>query len=87
MPQSDGGISGGNAAIAAVAAYETTPATPAIPANPETIPTGSTPTAAEELITKAMGRQYQIRVIYCEGVTSDAKICSEKYRNFFEYSS
>lgn len=82
MPQSDGAISGGNAAIPAVAAYGTTPAVPAIPANPETIPATATATPAEELITKAMGRQYQIKVIYCEGLTSDATICSEKYRKF-----
>ena len=82
MPQTDGGISGGNAAVAAVAAYGTTPAIPAIPANPESIPAGSTPTSAEALITKAMGRQYQIKVIYCEGLTSDATICSDKYRKF-----
>ncbi len=82
MPQSDGGKAGGNAAIAAVAAYGTTPAAPAIPANPETIPASSTPTPAEELITKAMGRQYQIKVIYCEGVTTTPEICSDKYRKF-----
>ena len=45
-----------------------------IPANPETI--------TDPLITKAMGRQYQTKVIYCEGVTIDATICGEKYRKF-----
>jgi prepilin-type N-terminal cleavage/methylation domain-containing protein len=80
MPQSDG--ANVNAAIAAVAAVGTTPAIPAIPANPETIPATATATPAEELITKAMGRQYQIKVIYCEGLTGDATICSEKYRKF-----
>ena len=87
MPQSDGGISGGNAAIAAIAAVPTatppTPAIPAIPANPETIPANiSSPTTAEQLITKAMGRQYQTKVIYCEGLSSDATICTDKYRKF-----
>ena len=82
MPQTDGGISGGNAAVAAVAAVGTTPAIPAIPANPETIPATSTATAAEQLITKAMGRQYQTKVIYCEGLSSDATICTDKYRKF-----
>ena len=56
---------------------------PAIPANPETIPANLTsPTAAEQLITKAMGRQYQTKVIYCEGLTGDATICTDKYRKF-----
>jgi prepilin-type N-terminal cleavage/methylation domain-containing protein len=75
MPQSDG--ANVNAAIAAVGTN------PAIPANPETIPASLTsPTTAEQLITKAMGRQYQTKVIYCEGVTSDATICTDKYRKF-----
>ena len=81
MPQSDGGISGGNAAVPAVPT--TTPPTPAIPANPETIPANiSSPTTAEQLITKAMGRQYETKVIYCEGLSSDATICTDKYRKF-----
>ena len=74
MPKTDGATSGGNAAVAAVAAYGTTPATPAIPANPETI--------SDPLITKAMGRQYETKVTYCEGVTSDSTICGDKYRKF-----
>jgi prepilin-type N-terminal cleavage/methylation domain-containing protein len=83
MPITDGGISGGNAAVAAVTASGTTPASPAIPANPETIPASITsPTAAEQLITKAMGRQYQTKVIYCQGLTDDATICTDKYRKF-----
>jgi type II secretory pathway pseudopilin PulG len=83
MPQTDGAIAGGNAAVAAVAASGTTPATPAIPANPESIPANVTsPTDSEKLITKAMGRQYQTKVIYCEGVTSDATVCSDSYRKF-----
>jgi prepilin-type N-terminal cleavage/methylation domain-containing protein len=75
MPQSDG--ANVNAAIAAAGTN------PAIPANPETIPASlNSPTTAEQLITKAMGRQYQTKVIYCEGVTSDATICTDKYRKF-----
>lgn len=66
MPQSDGANT--NAAIAAVGT------TPAIPANPETI--------SDPLITKAMGRQYQTKVTYCEGLTSDPTICTDKYRKF-----
>jgi Tfp pilus assembly protein PilV len=82
MPISDGDTTGGNAAMAAVPASGTTPAIPAVPANPETIPATATATAAEELITKAMGRQYQTKVTYCAGITSDATICNEKYRKF-----
>ena len=64
MPQSDGATA--NAAIAAVGT------SPAIPANPETIPANiNSPTTAEQLITKAMGRQYETKVIYCEGLSSD----------------
>ncbi len=74
MPLNDGAKTGGNAAVAGVAAYGTTPAILAIPANPETI--------SDPLITKAMGRQYQTKVIYCEGYDSDATICTDKYRKF-----
>ena len=75
MPQNDG--ANVNAAVAASGTN------PAIPANPETIPASITsPTAAEQLITKAMGRQYQTKVIYCEGLTGDATICTDKYRKF-----
>jgi prepilin-type N-terminal cleavage/methylation domain-containing protein len=44
------------------------------------------PTDAEKLLTKAMGRQYQAKVIYCEGkgtgTAIDATICSSKHRKF-----
>jgi prepilin-type N-terminal cleavage/methylation domain-containing protein len=40
------------------------------------------PTDPEKLLTKAMGRQYQTKVIYCEGLNSDSTICSTKYRKF-----
>jgi prepilin-type N-terminal cleavage/methylation domain-containing protein len=75
MPQSDG--ANVNAAVAASGTN------PAIPANPETIPASITsPTEPEKLITRAMGRQYQTKVIYCEGLTGDATICTDKYRKF-----
>lgn len=75
MPLNDGAKTGGNAAV--------TTATPPIPANPEIIPASLTsPTTAEQLITKAMGRQYQTKVIYCEGYTATPEICTEKYRKF-----
>ncbi len=79
MPKTDGATSGGNAAVAAVAAS----GTPAIPANPELIPANiASPTSSEQLITKVMGRQYQTKVTYCEGVNSDSTICGDKYRKF-----
>jgi prepilin-type N-terminal cleavage/methylation domain-containing protein len=68
MPLNDGGISGGNAAVVAYGVN------PAIPANPETV--------TNPLITKAMGREYETKVIYCEGLTGDATICTDKYRKF-----
>ena len=40
------------------------------------------PTEQEKLLTKAMGRQYQTKVIYCEGVNSDTTVCTAKYRKF-----
>jgi prepilin-type N-terminal cleavage/methylation domain-containing protein len=40
------------------------------------------PTAAERLLTKAMGRQYQTKVIYCEDLNTDPTVCSTKYRKF-----
>jgi prepilin-type N-terminal cleavage/methylation domain-containing protein len=40
------------------------------------------PTPQERLLTKAMGRQYQTKVIYCEGLNGDSTICSPKYRKF-----
>jgi type II secretory pathway pseudopilin PulG len=80
LPKSDGAKPGGNAAIAAIGTD------PAIPANPETIPAnvaaGVTIAPQEKLLTYAMGRQYQTRVTYCEGVDTDGTICSEKYRKF-----
>jgi prepilin-type N-terminal cleavage/methylation domain-containing protein len=42
----------------------------------------ASPTAAEMLLTKAMGRQYQTTVTYCEDLNSDPAVCSNKYRKF-----
>ncbi len=51
--------------------------------NPISIPvTASSPTAAEKLLTYAMGRQYQTTVTYCGGVNLTPSICSNKYRSF-----
>jgi Tfp pilus assembly protein PilV len=51
--------------------------------NPVLTPTNvASPSAADRLLTFAMGRQYQTKVIYCEDVNSDATICTDKYRKF-----
>jgi prepilin-type N-terminal cleavage/methylation domain-containing protein len=42
----------------------------------------SSPTANEVLLTKAMGRQYQTTVTYCEDYDTDPTICSADYRKF-----
>ena len=36
----------------------------------------------DKLLTSAIGRQYQTKVTYCEGLTGDATVCSDKYRTF-----
>jgi prepilin-type N-terminal cleavage/methylation domain-containing protein len=69
MPLTDGSV--GSTASATVVA------------NPETIPANiSSPTTAETLITKAMGRQYETKVTYCENYTTDKTVCNEKNRKF-----
>lgn len=40
------------------------------------------PTESEQLLTKAMGRQYQTKITYCEGKSTDATVCSSQYRKF-----
>jgi type II secretory pathway pseudopilin PulG len=51
--------------------------------NPVTQPTDvNNPSDAEKLLTKAMGRQYQTKITYCEGKNADATVCSSKYRKF-----
>jgi prepilin-type N-terminal cleavage/methylation domain-containing protein len=43
----------------------------------------NSPTPAEELLTKAMGRQYQTKVTYCGNYsTTDTDACGTKYRKF-----
>lgn len=39
-------------------------------------------TQLEKSLTTAIGRQYQTRVTFCEGLTKDVTICSNKYRTF-----
>jgi prepilin-type N-terminal cleavage/methylation domain-containing protein len=69
MPLTDGLV--GSVASATVAA------------NPETIPANiNSPSTAEVLITKAMGRQYETKVTYCENYTTDKTVCNEKNRKF-----
>ena len=53
-------------------------------ANPISQPVNlSSITASEELLTKAMGRQYQTKVTYCENYsTTEPDACSTKYRKF-----
>jgi type II secretory pathway pseudopilin PulG len=79
MPLSDGGISGGNAAIAAAGVN------PAIPANPESIPANLDLTE-DKSIANALGRPYQTKVTYCEGynpaIAASAEICSDTSRKF-----
>lgn len=51
--------------------------------NPVTTPRSlATVSASDKLITFAMGRQYQTIVTYCEGLNSDATICTDRYRKF-----
>ena len=73
MPKNDGAIAGGNAADTTLG----------IPANPQSIPDITSPTDAEKLITKAMGRQYQTTITYCENLTTtDPTVCGTTYRKF-----
>jgi type II secretory pathway pseudopilin PulG len=70
--------------IAANTGTATNPLNPeVIPAN-ITVPTGSgkTITDQEKLLTFAMGRQYRTKVKYCSGISTDATVCSDKYRAF-----
>ena len=39
-------------------------------------------TPQEELLTKAMGRQYQTKITYCQGNTVANPVCGAKYRQF-----
>jgi type II secretory pathway pseudopilin PulG len=55
-------------------------------ANPVLLPaTIGSPTAAEKLLTNAMGRQYQTKITYCQGLNGtppDPTVCSTNYRRF-----
>ena len=42
----------------------------------------ATPTNDEKLLTKALGRQYQTKVTYCEDYNTDVDVCGDKYRKF-----
>jgi type II secretory pathway pseudopilin PulG len=57
-----------------------------IAANPVLIPANvNAPTPAEQLLTKAMGRQYQVKITYCQGLSGslpNPNICSTNYRGF-----
>jgi type II secretory pathway pseudopilin PulG len=66
--------------------------------NPVLLPLNiSSPTAAEKLLTKAMGRQYQTKITYCQGLLftpasagppattaspADPSVCAANYRKF-----
>ena len=66
--------------------------------NPVLMPVNiNSPTAAEKLLTKAMGRQYQTKIIYCQGLVftpasagppatpsspADPTVCAANYRKF-----
>ena len=55
--------------------------------NPEIKPSttsinSNTVTPADKTLTYALGRQYQAKVIYCEGLAADTTVCSDKYRKF-----
>jgi prepilin-type N-terminal cleavage/methylation domain-containing protein len=56
---------------------------PVVGTNPVLTPANIlTPTNDEKLLTKAMGRQYQTKVTYCEDYNTDTTVCSSKYRKF-----
>jgi Tfp pilus assembly protein PilV len=70
MPLTDGKI--GSPAVAAYGGN------PAISANPELKPI----TEADKLLTTAMGRPYQTKVIYCEDYSTDSTVCNDNSRKF-----
>ena len=56
---------------------------PSIGTNPILQPVNiNSPTKNEELLTKALGRQYQTKVTYCEDYNTDVDVCGDKYRKF-----
>jgi hypothetical protein len=51
--------------------------------NPVLLPADVTaPSAAEKLLTYAMGRQYQTKITYCENYTTTNPVCGTNYREF-----
>jgi prepilin-type N-terminal cleavage/methylation domain-containing protein len=52
--------------------------------NPVLLPADITATISpqDELLTKAMGRQYQTRITYCENNTTTNIVCGNSYRQF-----
>lgn len=84
MPLTDGRI--GSPEVAEVPAVPPNPGTPKISANPEIKPNpaNSDPDIRkqEELLTTAMGRPYQTKVIYCEDYNTDPTVCNDNYRKF-----
>jgi prepilin-type N-terminal cleavage/methylation domain-containing protein len=56
---------------------------PVVGINPVLQPVNITaPTSDEKLLTKAMGRQYQTTVTYCEDLNTDPTVCTAQYRKF-----
>jgi prepilin-type N-terminal cleavage/methylation domain-containing protein len=54
-----------------------------IATNPVLLPADvTTPSAAEKLLTNAMGRQYQTKITYCENYTTTNPVCGTNYREF-----
>lgn len=81
MPLTDGKV--GSAEVPEVLASGGNPGTPKISANPEIKPANlDSITSEEKLLTKAMGRQYQTKVIYCEDYDTDPTVCNDNYRKF-----
>ncbi len=81
MPLTDGKL--GSPEVAAVIGVPPDPGTPKISANPEVKPINlDTITPEEKVLTFAMGRQYQTKVIYCEDYTTDTTVCNDNSRKF-----
>ena len=56
---------------------------PSPPTNPVSKPVSmGSITPQEELLTKAMGRQYQTKITYCQNNTVANPVCGAKYRQF-----
>ena len=56
---------------------------PSPPTNPVSKPVSmASITTQEELLTKAMGRQYQTKITYCENTSATNPVCGARYREF-----